>query len=141
MKQDIYIDAEGKLYGIEPSQQHLIKPEWTLCEKKPDGSNADYYNTDGTIAPDPEPTEEEVRWEARRRADMVCPSGRMRGCTARYNALVRKAGKGGLNPAQQTQKDDLDAIWDAIDLLEDRAETLIEMTPIPQDYTNDTYWI
>ena len=138
--EDIYIESNGRMHAIAPSQQHLIKPEWTLCQKKPDGTYSDYYNTDGTIAPDPDPTEEEIRWEARRRAELVCPSGRVRGYTARYNALVRKAGDGGLNPPQQTQKDELDAIWDAIDLLEDKAETLIEMTPIPQDFANDTYW-
>ena len=136
----IYVNQQGDTFAVSNIQGHLVQDDWIECQKKPDGTYADYYNPDGTIAPDPDPTEEEVRWEAGRRAELVCPSGRMRGYTARYNALVRKAGDGGLNPPQQTQKDELDAIWDAIDLLEDKAETLIEMTPIPQDFANDTYW-
>ena len=138
MSQRIYIDPQGGKHGIIATQDHLVKGDWVECQKKQDGTFADNYNLDGTPAPDDEPTAEEVVGESNRRQDLLCPSNKLRGYTAKYNSLVKRSGS--LTPEQDAEKDALDVMWDAIDSLTDKAETISEMTPIPQDYTNDSYW-
>lgn len=141
MKQDIYIDSNGNMYGIEPSQQHLIKPEWTLCEKKPDGSNADYYNIDGTIAPDPEPTVEEVKAEANRRIIELCPEWKQRNYIATDLTFTKITQAGGtLTAEQEAARSAMESVWTTIQGIRAKSDEIEAMSPIPQDYTNDTYW-
>ena len=135
----IYIDPQGKRHGILANQDHLIQGDWVECQKKQDGTYADNYNLDGTPAPDDEPTVDQVVAESNRRQDLLIPRNKVSGLQARYNSLVRRSGS--LTPAQDAQKDALDDMWDAIDSLVDKQETISEMTPIPQDFTNDSYWI
>ena len=135
----IYIDPQGKRHGILANQDHLIQGDWVECQKKQDGTYADNYNLDGTPAPDDEPTADQVVAESNRRQDLLIPRNKVTGLQARYNSLVRRSGS--LTPEQDAQKDALDDIWDAIDSLVDKQETISEMTPIPQDFTNDSYWI
>ena len=134
----IYINSQGKKQGTSPSQSALVKQDWVECQKKQDGTYAQNYNLDGTPAPDSEPTVDDVLAESDRRQDLVCPSNKLRGYTAKYNSLVKQSGS--LTPEQDAEKDALDDMWDAIDSLADKAETISEMTPIPQDFTNDSYW-
>ena len=138
MSQRIYIDPQGGKHGILANQDNLIKGDWVECQKKQDGTYADNYNLDGTPAADDEPTVDEVLSESNRRQELICPSNKLRGYTAKYNSLVRRSGS--LTPEQDAEKGALDDMWDAIDSLTDKAETISEMTPIPQDYTNDSYW-
>jgi len=135
----LYIDPQGNRNGILANQDHLIKQDWVECQKKQDGTYADNYNLDGTLAPDDEPTVEQVVGESNRRQGLLIPANKVTGLQARYNSLVRRSGS--LTPAQDAQKDALDDMWDAIDSLVDKQETISEMTPIPQDFTNDSYWI
>jgi len=135
----LYIDPQGNRNGILANQDHLIKQDWVECQKKQDGTYADNYNLDGTLAPDDEPTVEQVVGESNRRQGLLIPANKVTGLQARYNSLVRRSGS--LTSAQDAQKDALDDIWDAIDSLVDKQETISEMTPIPQDFTNDSYWI
>ena len=139
MNPKIYIDPQGERFSVQPNQDHIIKGEWTECQKKQDGTYANNYNLDGTPAPDDEPTVEQVVGESNRRQGLLIPANKVTGLQARYNSLVRRSGS--LTPAQDAQKDALDDMWDAIDSLVDKQETISEMTPIPQDFTNDSYWI
>ena len=135
----IYIDPQGKKHGISPSQSDLVQGDWVECQKKQDGTWAKNYNLDGTPAPDTEPTVEQVVAEGNRRQDLVIPANKVTGLQAKYNSLVRRSGS--LTPEQDAEKDALDDIWDAIDSLVDKQETISEMTPIPADFTDDSYWI
>ena len=139
MSQRIYINPQGKRYGILANQDNLIQGDWVECQKKQDGTYADNYNLDGTPAPDSEPTVSQVEAEGNRRQGLVIPANKVTGLQARYNSLVRRSGS--LTPEQDAQKDALDDKWDAIDSLVDKQETISEMTPIPQDFTDDSYWI
>ena len=134
----IYIDPQGKKHGISPSQSDLVQGDWVECQKNQDGTWAENYNLDGTPAPDNEPTVEQVEAEGNRRQDLVIPSNKVNGLQAKYNSLVKRSGS--LTPEQDAEKDALDDKWDAIDSLVDKTETISEMTPIPQDFTNDSYW-
>ena len=135
----IYIDPQGEKHGISPSQSDLVQGDWVECQKKQDGTYAQNYNLDGTPAPDSEPTVEQVEAEGSRRQDLVIPTNKVTGLQSKYNSLVRRSGS--LTPEQDEEKDALDDKWDAIDSLVDKTETISEMTPIPQDFTNDSYWI
>ena len=135
----IYIDPQGEKHGISPSQSDLVQGDWVECQKKQDGTWAKNYNLDGTPAPDSEPTVEQVEAEGSRRQDLVIPTNKVTGLQSKYNSLVRRSGS--LTPEQDAEKDALDDKWDAIDSLVDKTETISEMTPIPQDFTNDSYWI
>ena len=134
----LYIDPQANQYKISPAQSDSVKGDWVECQKKPDGTYAKRYNLDGTAIQDADPTVEQVLSESNRRQELICPSNKLRGYTAKYNSLVRRSGS--LTPEQDAEKDALDVMWDAIDSLTDKAETISEMTPIPQDYTNDSYW-
>ena len=134
----IYIDPQGKKHGISPSQSDLVQGDWVECQKKQDGTYAQNYNLDGTPAPDDEPTVSQVVAEGNRRQDLVIPANKVNGLQAKYNSLVKRSGS--LTPAQDAEKDALDDKWDAIDSLVDKTETISEMTPIPQDFTDDSYW-
>ena len=140
MKSTKYIDPQGNLHGLLlPKQASFLKDDWTECQKKQDGTYASYYNLDGTIAPDPEPTVEQVQDESIGRQELICPSNKLRSYTAKYNSLVKRSGS--LTAEEDAEKDALDDMWDAIGLLADKAETISEMSPIPQDFTNDSYWV
>jgi len=134
----IYIDPQGKRYGVSPSQSDLVQGDWVECQKKQDGTYAQNYNLDGTPAPDDEPTVSQVVAEGNRRQDLVIPANKVTGLQAKYNSLVRRSGS--LTPEQDAEKDALDDKWDAINSLVDKTETISEMTPIPQDFTDDSYW-
>ena len=134
----VYIDPQGKKHGISPSQSDLVQGDWVDCQKKLDGTYAQNYNLDGTPAPDSDPTVDDVQAESDRRQDLLCPSNKLRGLTAKYNSLVRRSGS--LTPEQDVEKNALDDMWDAIDSLADKAETISEISPIPQDFANDSYW-
>ena len=134
----LYIDPQANQYKISPAQSDLVKGDWVECQKKPDGTYAKRYNLDGTAIQDADPTVEQVLSESNRRQELICPSNKLCGYTAKYNSLVRRSGS--LTPEQDAEKGALDDMWDAIDSLTDKAETISEMTPIPQDFTNDSYW-
>ena len=138
MNQKIYINPQGKKFGVLANQDHIIKQDWVECQQKQDGTWAENYNLDGTPAPDTEPTVEQVAGESGRRQELLCPSNKLRSYTAKYNSLVKRSGS--LTAEEDEQKDALDDMWNAIGSLADKAETIAEMTPIPQDFTNDSYW-
>ena len=138
MNQKIYINPQGKKFGVLANQDHIIKQDWVECQQKQDGTWAENYNLDGTPAPDTEPTVEQVAGESGRRQELLCPSNKLRSYTAKYNSLVKRSDS--LTAEEDEQKDALDDMWVALDSLADKAETISEMTPIPQDFTNDSYW-
>ena len=141
MSQRIYIDPQGGKHGIQPNQDNLIKVDWVECQKKQDGTYADNYNLDGTPAPDPEPTTEQVKAEAGRRILDVCPEWKQRNHIATdltYTKIVQAGGS--LTPEQEDSRAAIEAVWGAVQALRSKSDEIEAMTPIPQDFTNDSYW-
>ena len=142
MKQDIYINPQGKTFGVEPYQTHIIKPDWVLCQTKPDGSEFDNYNLDGTPAPDDEPTVEEVKAEAGRRILLVCPEWKQRNHIATdltYEKIIR--GGGILTEEQESDRLVIEGVWSDIQGIRSKSNDIESMSPIPADYTDDSYWV
>jgi hypothetical protein len=141
MKIDIYINPQGETFGVEPSQQNLIKPDWVKCQVKPDGTEFDNYNLDGTPAPDDDPTVEEVKLEAGRRILIVCPEWRQRNhiATDLTYAKIIQAG-GSLTAEQEESRVAIESVWASVQNIRSKSNEIEAMSPIPQDYTNDSYW-
>ena len=141
MSQKIYIDPQGKRHGILANQDHLVKGDWVECQKKQDGTFADNYNLDGTPAPDPAPTTEQVKSEAGRRILDVCPEWQQRNyiATDLTYAKIIQAG-GSLTPEQEESREAIESVWVAIQTLRSKSDEIEAMSPIPQDFTNDSYW-
>jgi hypothetical protein len=137
----IYIDLQGKKHGILPNQDHLIKGDWVECQKKQDGTYADNYNLDGTIAPDPEPTVEQVKAEAGRRILDVCPEWKQRNHIATdltYTKIIQAGGS--LTAEQEQSRSAIESVWLDVQDIRSKSDEIEAMSPIPQDYTNDSYW-
>ena len=141
MKIDIYINPQGKTFGIEPSQQDLIKPDWVLCQTKPDGSEFDNYNLDGTPAPDTEPIAEQVDAEADSRVDSVLPLRQQLNYLATDLSFTKRGnGNANLTAAEVSKRGEIESAWATIEGIRVKAEEIKAMSPIPQDFTNDSYW-
>ena len=142
MNQKYYISpSDGKRYGITENQNHLIKGDWVECQKLQDGTYAEGYNLDGTPAPDPEPTAEQVKAEAGRRILDVCPEWKQRNhiATDLTYAKIVQAG-GSLTPEQEESRAAIEAVWVTVQTLRSKSDEIEAMSPIPQDFTNDSYW-
>ena len=138
----IYIDPQGGKHGIQANQDHLIQDDWVECQKKQDGTYADNYNLDGTIAPDDEPTVEEVKAEAGRRILDVCPEWKQRNHIATdltYTKIIQAGGS--LTSEQEEKRAAIESVWVAVQTLRFKSDEIEAMSPIPQDFTNDSYWI
>ena len=141
MSQKIYIDPQGKKFGILGGQDDLIKDDWSLCLRKDDGEYAENYNIDGTPAPDTEPAAEQVKAEAGRRILDVCPEWKQRNhiATDLTYAKIVQAG-GSLTPEQEESRAAIEAVWVTVQTLRSKSDEIEAMSPIPQDFTNDSYW-
>jgi len=137
----IYIDPQGKKHGIGSSQSDLVKQDWVECQKKPDGTYAQNYNVDGTPAPDSDPTVEEVKAEAGRRILDICPEWKQRNhiATDLTYAKIIQAG-GSLTAEQEESRAAIESVWASVQGIRSKSNEIEEMTPIPQDFTNDSYW-
>ena len=141
MKQDIYINPQGKTFGVEPYQTHIIKPDWVKCQKKPDGTEYDNYNLDGTPAPDNEPTPEQVDYEADRRVDEVLPLRKQLNYLATDLSYTKRGnGNSHLTPEEVSKRSAIESAWATIEGIRAKAEEIKAMTPIPSDYQNESYW-
>jgi len=137
----LYINPQANRYEITPSQSNLIKDDWVECQKKPDGTYANSYNLDGTPAPDPEPTVEQVKAEAGRRILEVCPEWKQRNhiATDLTYAKIIQAG-GSLTVEQEESRAAIESVWAAVQTLRYKSNEIETMSPIPQDFTDDSYW-
>ena len=137
----IYIDPQGEKYGVSPSQSNLIKGDWVECQKKQDGTYADNYNLDGTPAPDDDPTFEQVKAEAGRRILDVCPEWKQRNhiATDLTYAKIIQAG-GSLTAEQEESRVAIESVWESVQNIRSKSNEIEAMSPIPQDFTNDSYW-
>ena len=137
----IYVNQQGDTYEISDIQGHLVQDDWIECQKKPDGTYADNYNLDGTPAPDPEPTVEEVKIEAGRRILEVCPEWKQRNhiATDLTYAKIIQAG-GSLTAEQEESRAAIESVWATVQTLRYKSNEIETMSPIPQDFTDDSYW-
>ena len=142
MSQRIYINPQGEKFAVLPNQDNLIQGDWTECQKKQDGTYADNYNLDGTPAPDDEPTVEEVKVEAGRRILEVCPEWKQRNHIATdltYTKIIQAGGS--LTAEQEESRAAIESVWAAVQTLRYKSNEIETMSPIPQDFTNDSYWV
>jgi len=142
MSEILYINEDGQLYGVNPDRVGNTPDDWVECQKKPDGTYADRYNTDGTPAPDPEPTVEQVKAEAGRRILDVCPEWKQRNHIATdltYTKIIQAGGS--LTAEQEESRVAIESVWASVQNIRSKSDEIEAMSPIPQDYTNDSYWI
>lgn len=137
----IYIDSQGKKYGISQAQSDLIKQDWVECQKKQDGTYADNYNLDGTPAPDDEPTADEVKAEANRRIVAICPEWKQRNYIATDLTFTKIIQTGGtLTAEQEAARSNMESVWTTIQGIRAKSDEIEAMSPIPQDFASDSYW-
>ncbi len=141
MSEIIYIDPQGQTYALGISHGDYVKPDWVECQKKPDGTYAQNYNLDGTPAPDDEPTVEEIKAEAGRRILIICPEWKQRNhiATDLTYAKIIQAG-GSLTAEQEESRIAIESVWASVQNIRYKSNEIEAMSPIPQDYTNDSYW-
>jgi len=138
----IYIDPQGNKHGIGSSQSNLVKQDWVECQKKPDGGWSKSYNLDGTPAPDTDPTVEQVDGEADRRIDAVLPLRQQLNYLATDLSFTKRGnGNANLTAAEASKRTEIESAWATIEGIRMKAEEIKAMTPIPQDFTNDSYWV
>jgi len=141
MSELLYINGNGQLYGVNSDRVGNTPNDWVECQKKPDGTYADRYNTDGTPAPDPEPTVEQVKAEAGRRILDVCPEWKQRNHIATdltYTKIIQAGGS--LTAEQEESRVAIESVWASVQNIRSKSDEIEAMSPIPQDYTNDSYW-
>ena len=141
MNQTIYINPQGKKYAVLEGQDEIIQEDWVECQKKEDGTYANNYNLDGTIAPDPEPTVEEIKAEANRRIIELCPEWKQRNYIATDLTFTKIIQDGGtLTSEQEAERTVMEAIWTTIQGIRSKSDEIEAMSPIPYDFTDDSYW-
>lgn len=109
-----------------------------------------WIDAGNTIAPyaAPPPTLADVKAEAQRRICVVFGVSDLTACIIKQlNAQMRaseliniKAEGGTLTTEQQAEADALQAAADAVKLIRSKSDDIEAMSPIPADYTNDSYW-
>lgn len=137
----LYIDPQANQYEISPSQSDLIKGDWVECQKKQDGTYANSYNLDGTAIPDADPTVEQVDGEADSRIDAVLPLRQQLNYLATDLSFTKRGNNNANLTAEEVSKRTaIESAWATIKGIRVKAEEIKAMTPIPQDFTNDSYW-
>jgi hypothetical protein len=142
MSEILYINENGLLYGIQPDKIDQVPSDWIECQKNQDGTYADHYNTDGTIAPDPEPTADQIKAEAGRRIIAICPEWKQRNHIATdltYTKIIQDGGT--LTTEQESARVEIESVWESIQSIRTKSDEIEAMSPIPADYTDDSYWI
>ena len=141
MSQRAYIDPQGKKHGILANQDNLIKGDWVECQKKQDGTFANNYNLDGTIAPDDPIDPSAVKSEAGRRILVICPEWQQRNHIATdltYTKIVQ--GGGTLTTEQESDRAEIEVVWTAIQSVRTKSNEIEAMSPVPADFADDSYW-
>ena len=88
---------------------------------------------------DPRATVAAVRREAYRRIVAICPEWRQRNLTAQATILAEK-GRANWTDAELAAWTAGRAIWDQIDALRAKSNTLEAMDTIPANFADDSYW-
>ena len=137
----LYIDPQANQYKISPAQSDLVKGDWVECQKKPDGTYAKSYNLDGTALPDADPTAGQVDGEADSRIDAVLPLRQQLNYLATDLSFTKRGnGNANLTAEEVVKRTEIESAWATIEGIRMKAEEIKAMTPIPQDFTNDSYW-
>ena len=138
----LYIDPQANQYKISPAQSDLIKDDWVECQKREDGTYARSYNLDGTPEPDPEPTVNQIKAEAGKRIVAICPEWKQRNYIATdltYTKIIQDGGT--LTTEQESDRAEIESVWESIQSIRTKSDEIEAMSPIPADYTDDSYWI
>ena len=142
MSEILYIDANGLLYGIQPDRVSEVTEDWTECQKDAEGNYGNRYNTDGTIAADPEPTVDQIKAEAGKRIVAICPEWQQRNYIATSLTFTDMIQDGEtLTAEQETQRSEIKAIWTTIQGIRTKSDEIEAMSPIPADFKDDSYWV
>jgi hypothetical protein len=142
MSQKLYIDPQGAKFAVAVNQDHIIKDDWTLCVRKEDGEYANNYNLDGTPAPDPAPLPEQVDSEADNRVEAVLPLRKQLNYLATDLSYTKRGnGNASLTAEEVSKRTEIEAAWATIEGIRAKAEDIKAMTPIPQDFRDDSYWV
>ena len=137
----LYIDPQGQKYGFDSNQAHVVKDGWVECQKKQDGTYADDYNLDGTPAPEPAVSPLHVDGEANMRVDAVLTIRQQLSYIATDLSFTKRgSGNANLTAAEASKRTEIESAWATISNIRAKEEEIKAMTPIPQDYTNDSYW-
>ena len=81
----------------------------------------------------------EVKAEAQNRIYNILPEWKQRNLTARAAELAIK-GQANWTPEEQAEYDAGQALWDQIKAIRAASDALELMNPIPDNYTDDSYW-
>ena len=138
----LYINPQGQKYGIDSNQNHLIKEDWIECQKKEDDTWAMNYNIDGTPAPDAPIRSGSVKGEAGRRILAICPEWKQRNHIATdltYTKVIQ--GGGTLTTEQESDRAEMEAVWESIQSIRTKSDEIEVMSPIPADFKDDSYWV
>jgi hypothetical protein len=138
----LYIDPQGQKYMVLNNQDHIIKDDWVLCPRKEDGNHAENYNLDGTPAPDNPISANQVKGEAGRRILAICPEWKQRNHIATdltYTKIIQ--GGGTLTTDQETDRAEMEALWESIQSIRTKSDEIEAMSPIPADFRDDSYWV
>ncbi|WP_421849893.1 hypothetical protein [Oricola sp.] len=81
-----------------------------------------------------------VKDEARRRILALYPDWKQANMTARGVDLLNIESARALTSAESAEKTAIQAAWDAIKAIRAKSDEIEAMTPIPADFTADSYW-
>jgi hypothetical protein len=81
----------------------------------------------------------EVKAEAQHRIYNILPEWKQRNLTARAAELAIK-GQANWTPEEQAEYDAGQLLWDQIKAIRAASDALELMNPIPDNYTDDSYW-
>jgi len=138
----LYINPQGQKYMVLNNQDHIIKDDWVLCPRKDDGNHAENYNLDGTPAPDTPISPNQVKGEAGSRILTLCPEWKQRNHIATdltYTKIIQ--GGGTLTTEQESDRAEMEAVWESIQSIRTKSDEIEVMSPIPADFRDDSYWV
>jgi len=95
---------------------------------------------DSDFPPPPPLAADMVKQEASRRILAIAPEYKQRNMLARSAELLR-IGETNWTQEQRDEVLAMELIWDTIKFIRAKSDEIEIMNPIPQDYTNEKYWI
>jgi RNA-binding protein YhbY len=146
----VFANEENTQISWTNEQGQVWSVPYPLADGQIPNQIQSWIDAGNTIAPYAPPalTAADVKAEAQRRICAVFGVTDLTSCIIKQlNAQMRaseliniKAEGGTLTTEQQAEADALQAAADAVKLIRSKSDVIEAMTPIPADYTNDSYW-
>lgn len=137
----LLIIENGVVTNVIEATLGFVPPEYADAPIAPEGVGVGWTVNGESYDPPAEPaiTADQVKAEAERRILAIVPAWKQRNLTAQA-AILAKIGEVNWTTEQAAAWAAGEAVWGAVAAIRAASDVIEAMNPIPQNYTDDSYW-